>query len=320
MFPLGPATVTFIGTAVIDRVLEVEQLPGPNGTAVVTSERREFGGRGAGPAATYSALGGRAVLVSTVGSDFVSSGFEEFLQRSGVDIVPVRRESADVCCSTNTYIDSSSRDTLTFFEPRALGEEVPEAAMSVALSSDALYVAGYYSHDGLAFAAQAGRSGAPMALGLCNGIAPYVSDRLLRSLIGAASVIVFNDDEWEIIGGRLGIADESELLGMSDLLECIYHTRGARAGSGWLRGGGEFEIPVRAVEECKSTLGAGDTFMAGVLYGRLLGLDFVDSARVGSLLASLKVESSVGATFALDAVNALSQRLDSLLRAAGILT
>jgi sugar/nucleoside kinase (ribokinase family) len=87
----------------------------------------------------------------------------------------------------------------------------------------------------------------------------------------------------------------------------------------FLRDGIEFEIPIRKVAECVSTVGAGDTFMAGFLYGRMLGLDYVDSARTGSLLASMKVETSLGSTFPIKEKAALADRLSRLLREAGIL-
>jgi sugar/nucleoside kinase (ribokinase family) len=319
MFPTGPVTVIFMGTTVIDRILEIEEFPGPNGTAVVTSWAREFGGRAAAPAATYAALGGRARLLSAVGSDFTSSGFEDFLVASGVDIDLVAREVTDECYITNTYIEALSRETFTCFEPRALGHSISEVQIDTLSHADALYIAGYYSHDGLSSAAQAVfDSKVPLALGLCNGIVPYASRDLLRALIRCAHVISFNDAEWHIIMNRLAIASETELFDMAESLECIYHTRGASSGSGFLRIGVEFEIPVRRVKECVSTVGAGDTFMAGFLYGRRLGLDYVDSARTGSLLASIKVESSLGSTFALSDAALLEEKLTAVLREAGI--
>ncbi|HUY47091.1 MAG TPA: PfkB family carbohydrate kinase [Streptosporangiaceae bacterium] len=318
MFPRGPAQVLFIGTAVIDRMMEADWLPGTNGTTVVRTEQTTFGGRGAGPAATYGLLGGQAGLLAAVGSDFTSSGFEQFLKDSSVEVSLLSRSTSDRCCSTNTYIDAGTRATMCFFEPRQLDDGLSPAALSALATADALYVAGYYSHDGLALAADAARSGVPMALSLCNGIIPYVSDKLLRSLIASATLLAFNDEEWEIIKKRLGITQEEALFGMTETLECVYHTRGSQTGIGRLRGGRHFDIPVRMVSRCQSALGAGDTFMAGVLYGRLLQLNYVDCAIVGSLLASLKVEASPGATFPVSEDARVKDRLLGLIRESGL--
>ena len=320
MFPLGMAKVLFIGTAVIDRVMEVNSLPGPNGTTVICTEQRTFGGRGAGPAATYGSLGGQASLLAAVGCDFVTSGFEQFLRDSCVDLSLISRSTSDRCCSTNTYVDIHSRATMCFFEPRQLNEEISIEALSALSAAEALYVAGYYSHERLAYAAKAGKSGVPMALSLCDGIVPFVSDELLKALVAAASVIAFNDEEWMIIRNRLDISDEIALFDMAESLECIYHTRGIEIGVGSLRDGHRFNIPVRTVEQCQSALGAGDTFMAGVLYGRLLCLDYVDAAMVGSLLASLKVENSLGATFPSGKIADARKQLKDLINAGGLST
>jgi len=321
MFPTGPVTVIFMGTTVIDRILEIEDFPVPNGTSVATSITNEFGGRAAAPAATYAALGGKARLLSVAGNNFSSSGFEDFLVDSGVDIDLVVREASDECYMTNTYIEARDRDTFTCFEPRALGQSVSEEGIDALSKADALYIAGYYSHEGLSRAAEASFAAqVPLALGLCNGIVPYASRDLLRALIRSAHVTSFNDTEWHLLMQRLAIGREPELFGMSDTLECIYHTRGADKGSGFLRTGAQFEIPIRKVQECVSTVGAGDTFMAGFLYGRMLGMDYVDAAHTGSLLASVKVESSLGSTFAHSQSVELRGKLIGLLQQAGIQT
>ena len=308
-----------MGTTVLDRILEIEEFPKPNDTSVVTSCTMQFGGRAAAPAATFAALGGRARLLSVVGSDFASSGFDKFLSDSGVDISLVAREADDECYMTNTYIEARSRETFTYFEPRALGQSVSPENMDALRKAEALYIAGYYSHEGLSMAAEASLAAkVPLALGLCNGIVPYASRDLMRALIKSAHVVAFNNSEWKIIVQKLGLTREADLFEMADSLECIYHTRGGETGSGFLRDGREFEIPIRKVEECVSTVGAGDTFMAGFLYGRMLGLDYVDSARTGSLLASMKVETSLGATFPIKHKATLEERLSVLLREAGI--
>jgi sugar/nucleoside kinase (ribokinase family) len=315
LFPSGRTTVTFIGTAVIDQISTVDDLPGPNETVVVTSACQAFGGRGAGPAATYGALGGKAVLVTTVGTDFISSGFEHFLLASGVNMEAIAREASDVCFSTNTYISARTREAFAFFEPRVLETVVHENTEKAIRTAEAMYVAGFYSHDTLRLAAEVGESGTPLATGLCGGIVPYVSDDLLNALVRSSCIVAFNEEEWTLIRRRLDLRKLPDLFELSPNLECIYHTRGSNPGVGCLREGTRFEITVRRVEQTKSTIGAGDTFMAGVLYGRTLGLDFAKSARVGSLLASLNVENSLGATFTPVQSAELKITLDSLLRA-----
>jgi len=320
LFSPGTPKVAFLGTAVIDRFFEVPHLPKPGDAAVISSSHLAYGGRGAGSAATFALLGGHAVLLSSVGEDFNSSGFEEFLIECGVDTTLVARETHDVCYSTNTYVESPTGEAYTFLEPRSLGKgSVPTTHLDAIRSADFLYVAGYYAHETIETCLDAAvSSGVATVVGLCNGLLPYVSDRLLKQLIESATVVSFNDLEWRLLRDRIGLGVADGLFELSSSLACIYHTRGSTRGIGYLRDAESFEIPVRPVSECRSTVGAGDTFLAAAIWARLVGCDYVMSARVGSTLASIKVETELGATIRLTQVPFMREELLPLLRQSGV--
>ena len=72
-----------------------------------------------------------------------------------------------------------------------------------------------------------------------------------------------------------------------------------------------------AVETLSRELGIGLP-VAGVLYGRFLGLDYIASANAGALLASFNIETALGATFPPEETSGLADRLIESLRESGI--
>lgn len=300
----------FLGTAVIDNMFEVQNLPVRGNAAVVASSYRAFGGRAAGAASTFGMLGGKAVLFSAVGNDFVESGFEQFLTHVGVDLAATTRSGDAPCYSTNTYVEIGTGEAYTFLHPTDLEETISEAQLDTLGTVDFLYVAGFYPHRPIERCLQfAASHGLRTAVNFCNGLVPYASDALLTALLQTTSIAFFNDDEWLALQSRIGLTSASDLFRYAPSLVCAFRTRGATAGQGHDRGGREWEIPVRPIEKLSSTVGAGDTFAASTLFGIASGLDFVTASHLGSLLATLKVEKSSGATFLYDQLGMVRSQL-----------
>jgi sugar/nucleoside kinase (ribokinase family) len=68
-------------------------------------------------------------------------------------------------------------------------------------------------------------------------------------------------------------------------------TNGARGVLALTADGRRIEVPVEPVDAVVDTNGAGDAFMAGVVYGEILGLSIERSLRVGARVAALCVAS-----------------------------
>lgn len=73
-----------------------------------------------------------------------------------------------------------------------------------------------------------------------------------------------------------------------DLVVC---TRGAGGALAFLADGRRMKIPAAPVEAVVDTNGAGDAFLAGVVYGELAGQPIDRSLRIGARVAALAVES-----------------------------
>jgi sulfofructose kinase len=85
------ASIVTVGSAVLDRVYVLSNLPKPDGGAFVTDRTRRGGGVAANVACAVSALGHDAAVVSRVGADDAADRIVESVREWGVDADAVRR-------------------------------------------------------------------------------------------------------------------------------------------------------------------------------------------------------------------------------------
>ena len=55
-------------------------------------------------------------------------------------------------------------------------------------------------------------------------------------------------------------------------------------------GGSFYDVPAYAPREVVDVTGCGDTYSAGYLYGRSMGLDYGEAGRLAAAMCTLKIE------------------------------
>jgi len=78
-----------VGVLALDNFFEVTRIPEKYSEGEVRAMDIFFGGRAPNVAANASKLGLKVGLVSVVGGDFISSGYQDHLKRLGVDLTCV---------------------------------------------------------------------------------------------------------------------------------------------------------------------------------------------------------------------------------------
>ena len=115
---------------------------------------------------------------------------------------------------------------------------------------------------------------------------PLWSDDALAAMIKGAEVLIANDYEVELIMSRTGM-DRQRLLGRCG---AVITTRGEHGSTVTTRDG-ETELPAVALAAPPSDpTGAGDAYRGGLIKGMLGGADLVESAKLGTVVASFAVE------------------------------
>jgi adenosine kinase len=118
---------------------------------------------------------------------------------------------------------------------------------------------------------------------------PMFDGAELGAFVDQASYVTVNDYEGQLLQERTG----KKLEELAKSVKALVVTLGAK-GSLVLTGGRSLEIPAVKPEKILDPTGCGDAYRAGLLYGIAAGLDWAVTARLASLLGSIKIASRGG--------------------------
>ncbi|MER6999381.1 PfkB family carbohydrate kinase [Streptomyces sp. NPDC000410] len=252
----GPGTVLVLGEALVDLVPVV----GPEGAPGMW--RAQPGGAPANVAVGLARLGTPTVFAGGLGDDGFARIVEEWLGSAGVGTGLCARSSAPTALAVadpgpdgNSY-HFHLRDTATFRLPDLTAQDLS--------GFGAVYVGGLAAVVEPAAGAVAAAARAAAGHGLLV-VDPNVRGddaAVLRRLCAAAHVVKASDEDL----ARLwpGTEPEKSARALADEGRLVVLTRGALGAAAFLPSGGS--VSVRAVPvEVVNTIGAGDSFMAGVL-------------------------------------------------------
>ncbi len=250
-----------------------------NVSFLVPTMRREFGGCAGNIAYNLKLLGDDPFIMATVGHDF--GPYAARLASLGLSGRHVRR--LDDQFTAQAFITTDIDDNqITAFHPGAMGfshlNRIAEAA-------DATL--GIVSPDGrdgmLSHTREFAAAGVPFLFDPGQGLPMFSGDDLQGMLAGAKGLTV-NDYEARIVEQKTG----KSIAELARQVEAVVVTRGAE-GSTVYAGGQQVDIPPVKPQALVDPTGCGDAYRAGLLHGLARGWDWVKSARLASLLGSLKI-------------------------------
>jgi adenosine kinase len=219
--------------------------------------------------------------MATVGHDF--GPYAEWMDEQGVPrdyLTAVASEHTGQAFIT-TDLDNNQ---ITAFHPGAMGHSHLNA---VADATDiAIGIVAPDGRDGMIqHAAQFAAAGIPFIFDPGQGL-PMFGGSELRAFIEQASWVTVNDYEWSLMSERTGWKESDVLKHVAALVV----THGGE-GSTVYTAQGELKIPPAPARSVVDPTGCGDAYRAGLLHGLLHGLPWEKTARIASLLGSLKIES-----------------------------
>ena len=243
------------------------------------------GGVAANIAFGMAQLGGAPVLLGAVGADF--DDYRSWLTRHGVDCQSVHVSSihhtARFVCTT----DEEMCQIASFYAGAMSEARLIELAPAVARTGAELVVisaddpAAMVRHSsecrerGFAFAADPSQQIARM------------SGRELASLIDGASLLFTNEYEKSLLESKTGLS-EAEIMQRVDVRVTTLGSRGVEITG---HGVDLLHVPIAKEHAKLDPTGVGDGFRAGFLTARSWDLSWERSAQVGSLLATLVLET-----------------------------
>jgi adenosine kinase len=134
-------------------------------------------------------------------------------------------------------------------------------------------------------AAQFAAAGVPFVFDPGQGL-PMFGGEDLKTFVEQASWVTVNEYEWSLLSDRTGWSEAD----VARRVAALVVTRGGE-GSVVYTADGKLDIPSAPARAVEDPTGCGDAYRAGLLHGLLRGLPWTKTARIASLMGSLKIES-----------------------------
>ena len=249
---------------------------------MVNGLTERFGGTAGNIAYNLALLQEKPYILATAGErDF--GPYRKWLEQLGLPLAGIKEISQEL--TAGAYITTDLADNqITGFNPGAMKYTSdyqfdgldPAAALAIVAPGsldDMLAYSRFYKAKGVRYIFDPGQS------------IPAWSGDDLREMTQGSQALIVNDYELEMFRQKTGL----EVPGLLELTPRLITTKGEQ-GSGLQTPEGSMQVPAVPAKEVIDPTGAGDAYRAGLLKGLALGLDWLEAARMGAVLASFSVE------------------------------
>jgi nucleoside kinase len=272
--------ISIVGHTALDYIVDVERIAGKNESSPVINYEEYPGGGAANIAVAIAKLGGKSQLISPVGTDFASSGYEKLLTDACVDLSRLYRLDNQKISKAFVFTDKEKNQTTYFYwgASSKFKELKPEPTDFVHLATaDSVYnskiaqIADFVSFDP------------------GQDLITYSKEKL-EIILAHTDILFTNRHE---IGRVMAMTGKSfsDLKAMIDIIVVTYDAEGSRIYTDEE----EFAIPVVSVKDMDPT-GAGDAYRAGFLLAFTRKYSLPTCGRIGSTVASFAVQKRGGQT------------------------
>lgn len=230
-------------------------------------------------------LGGSPVLIGNVGKDF--DDYRAFLEHSGVDCDYVRvsesKHTARFVCTTDQEMCQ-----IGSFYAGAMGEavDIDIAPIWQATGADLVVISAYDPAAMIQHSAECREHGFRFVADPSQQIT-RMDGATLRALIEGADLLFTNDYEKSLLESKTGLS-EAEVMAQVDVRVTTLGSEGVEIVGRDLE---RVHVPVAKERAKTDPTGVGDAFRGGLLTARDWGLSWQRAAEVGSLLATMVLET-----------------------------
>lgn len=251
---------------------------------LVPDMRREFGGTAGNIAYNLNLLGGKPLIMATVGDDFVS--YANWINENGLDMAHVRLISNSY--TAQAFITTDTDDNqITAFHPGAMNFSHENSVADAAGAK--LGIIAPDGRDGMFRHAREFRdAGIPFLFDPGQGLPMFTGEELMQ-FIEMADYMALNDYEAQLMQEKTGQSIEA----LAQRVTALVVTLGA-GGSVIHAQGQRHEIPCVEADEVVDPTGCGDAYRAGLLYGLARGWDWPAIGRLAAVMGAIKIASRGG--------------------------
>nr|MDO8087795.1 sugar kinase [Candidatus Sigynarchaeum springense] len=239
-------------------------------------------------------LGLKTAVIGRVGDDPFGNLILHRLSGAGVDTSHVARDKNVKTGITVVMNTGSDRAMLTFTGTiDAIGrEDVPDDLLA---STRHLHVGSYFLMDRIrphypSIVAAVKAGGGTVSLDT-NWDPAERWDGGLKALLPLIDVLMPNENEAMAIAGTTTV--DAAITTLRKVLPLLVVKRGKEGATVHAKGE-DHAVPATKVKTIVDTVGSGDSFDAGFLYGYLNAMPLVECARIGSICGSIKTRAAGG--------------------------
>ena len=275
--------ISVTGHTSVDYLMTVSTIAGPNQSSRISDCKEYFGGGAANVAAVVARLGGDVELISPVGSDFISTGYDRHLSEFGVDLSKLYHLD-DLSLSKAFVITDDDANQTTYFYWGAAAKlcemKPPKVDLVHMVTADCF------------FNAKMSQSADFVSFDPGQDLVTYQKEPL-NTILENTDILFTNRHEIELVSEISGKTLE-DLKKMVGLIIVTYDKDGSILYENEITGGQyvgtvETRIPAVWVEAADPT-GAGDAYKAGFLTAFVKGYAPKICCQIGSVVSSFIVE------------------------------
>lgn len=283
--------IVVMGDINVDVVFSIPAYPLPGSEAVATSIQMHTGGSAVNTAMALARMDMDVGLIGRIGEDIFAHQVLEDLKLAGVDCSGVQ---VDPTVSTGLIfiavtVDSertmfAARGANSYTQAKAIDSKLFASCRWIHLSSYSFLA--YHQYETVLAVLDIAENSPHTRVSLDIGTEPAMRARSqILTLLPRIDVILPNEQEVSLLANGLSLTESLEYLVNGRGASAIVTKRGS---NGCLLAVGDKRValpPFRV--NAKDTTGAGDSFNAGLVLGRVVGLSWESSAVLGNALGSL---------------------------------
>jgi len=252
---------------------------------LVDSMRRMRGGVAGNIAYSLALLGERPLVVATVGQDFAE--YRAWMERQGIDASGIAEVPDEFTASCFVNTDKANNQILAFYTG-AMAHSKNLSLEGLGLGPNDLVVISPTDPEAMSrYTEECRRLGVPFLFDPGKQTPRLDTEQIVNGLTGA-SVLVGNDYEFAMMAKKIGWS-EAELIASAPLTVVTRGELGSTIYTSATNGQG-VDIPVAPITEVCDPTGAGDAYLAGLVFGLARKLPLPVTGRIAALTAAYTIE------------------------------
>jgi len=283
--------IVVMGDINVDVIFTIPAYPLPGNEAIATTVQLHTGGSAVNTAIALAKMDMNVGFIGRVGSDPLANQVIADLQSAGVDCSQVQvdpKVSTGMIFIAVTEDDErtmfGARGANSFTQAREIDPKYFASCRWIHLSSYSFLA--HHQYETILSALDIAENSPYTRVSLDIGTEPAIRARArILELLPRIDVILPNETEVTLLGSGLPVDDSLAFLLNGQGANAVVTKRGRK---GCLLAVGDKRVAFPSFEvDVKDSTGAGDSFNAGVVLARLVGLSWEASAALGNALGGL---------------------------------